>query len=357
MTPNYNYKLNINRIISSMYNLIISQEVVDGGRSGGFADLLDESRVDGFNYGDTKTFISVDTLSTIPFEGDQTYNILETHRAKDPHIQAMVMNNFRQIPLTTGGDFFDKQAFLAEGSYMRYISAVLTMIRYTKRIYEGTLFNRVIGTHKSTSQVEIEVDASKYPSLVQGLAVTLADLFDELKQPNTEYNDIGFTRAYDISELETLVNNKLVNEMTMVNTPSLFHDETVKSMIDKGKINHRYLGTVKTTGGTGDGTVRACYEMTAIKSGSPDVHLWPGMVIPTGYAYKANEAYTPDENILAIVTCKGFAKWMSGFTREAEWINPRNGNHQHYLNFGTNDPDKIILDDAPWIIIKKKVSA
>ena len=48
---------------------------------------------------------------------------------------------------------------------------------------------------------------------------------------------------------------------------------------------------------------------------------------------------------------------MSGFTREAEWINPRNGNHQHYLNFGTNDPDKIILDDAPWIIIKKKVSA
>lgn len=353
----YNYQLNQNRLISSMYNLIISQEVVDGGRSGGFAALLDESRVDGFNYGDTKTFISVDTLSTIEFKGDDTGNILETHRAKDPYIQAMVMDNFRQIPLTTGGDFFDKQAFLAEGSYMQYISAIVTMIRYTKRIYEGTLFNRVIGTHKSTKQAEIEVDETAYPSLVQGLAVVLANLYDELKEPNTDYNEIGFTRAYSTDELETIVNNKLVNEMTLVNTPSLFHDEKVKSMIDRGKINHRYLGAIKTTAGTGDGTVRACYEMTATKSGSADVHLWPGMVIPKGYAYKANEAYTPDEDILAIVTAKGFAKWMSGFTREAEWINPRNGNHQHYLNFGTNNPDKIILDDVPWIIIRKKKSA
>lgn len=347
-------QLNVNRVITSLFNMIISIDTNSKNISSSFAKLMEENRTDGSRYGDTKLKLSVDCLGTIKFTGDDQSNILENHRPKPPHTQALVMDVFRQIPLTTGGDFFDKQAFLSEGSYVEFISVVTDMITKTKQIYEGTTFNTFIGTHKSAKQKTIEIDPTQYPTLAQGLSTTLANLFDDIQEPTRSFNEINFLRAWDESDLEIIINKSYYNQFRYNEVPDIFHEEEIKSMLKRGGLHQHYFGDIITTPGTATGTQRTMVEGDFKGTVGDSEHLFPGDLLPNGAAYKANEAYTEDDNILCIVTRKGFCPFMAAATREAQWLNPRNGNLQHYLNFGHNTLQ--IIDDAPWVIIKKKAA-
>ena len=58
----FNGTLRSNEIFTALYNMIISQEVFADNIKG--SDLVDQARVDGGLYGDTKLYYSTDALAS-----------------------------------------------------------------------------------------------------------------------------------------------------------------------------------------------------------------------------------------------------------------------------------------------------
>ena len=114
----FNGQLRSNEIFSALYNMIISQEVFADNIKG--SDLVDQARVDGGLYGDTKLYYSTDALESTEWGNDaEATNLLELHRPKTPECQAIVLDTFRQISLTVD-NYLSKRAWADEGSFSSF---------------------------------------------------------------------------------------------------------------------------------------------------------------------------------------------------------------------------------------------
>lgn len=100
--PVFNGSLKSNHIMSALYNMIISQEVFADNIAGTGSALVDEARVDGGLYGDTKLYTAVDVTKSIAWVQDSqtATNLLELHRPDPAQTQAITLDQFRQIALT-----------------------------------------------------------------------------------------------------------------------------------------------------------------------------------------------------------------------------------------------------------------
>ena len=102
-------QLRSNEIFAALYNMIISQEVFADNIKG--TDLVDEARVDGGLYGDTKLFYSTDALASAEWGNDaEATNLLEIARPEAPKCQSIVLDKFRQISLTVD-NYLSKRAW------------------------------------------------------------------------------------------------------------------------------------------------------------------------------------------------------------------------------------------------------
>ena len=94
------FTLTANKIYNSLANMIISQEVF-ADNIGKHQTLVDKARVDGGLFGDTKLYYATDVLSSHVWGNDaEAADLLELHRPADPEVQAIKLDNFRQIRLT-----------------------------------------------------------------------------------------------------------------------------------------------------------------------------------------------------------------------------------------------------------------
>lgn len=120
--PNFEGRLRPNDIFGALYNMIISQEVFADNIKG--TDLVDQARVDGGLYGDTKLFYSTDALKSAEWGNDaEAKNLLDLHRPKAPECQAIVLDKFRQICLTVD-DYLSKRAWADEGAFSSFNSVM-----------------------------------------------------------------------------------------------------------------------------------------------------------------------------------------------------------------------------------------
>ena len=104
----FNGQLHPNEIFGALYNMIISQEVFADNIKG--SDLVDQARVDGGLFGDTKLYYSTDALASSAWGNDaEATNLLELHRPEVPECQAIVLDKFRQIRLTVD-NYLSKRA-------------------------------------------------------------------------------------------------------------------------------------------------------------------------------------------------------------------------------------------------------
>ena len=62
--PNFTGTLRHNEIFSAIYNMIISQQVFADNIAGTNSKLVDEAKVDGTLYGDTKLYYATDCLQS-----------------------------------------------------------------------------------------------------------------------------------------------------------------------------------------------------------------------------------------------------------------------------------------------------
>lgn len=347
--PAFTGALNPNEIFSSIFNMIISQQINADNIKEGFASLVNKARTDGGLYGDTKLYYDTDVLKSHAWGGDtEASNLLSLDRPEDPECQAISLNVFRQIRVTID-NYLSKRAWKDEGSFAQFNSVTLGWLRETKKVYDQTTYNAFIGTHVSSVQADKEITLSGITTAVttadeesvarlraQKIGQGIADLMIAMKDVSRDFNDYGHLKSYDEDEVIIIWNSKYVNEIRYVDLPTIFHKEGVVKKFEQEMLPARYFGNVltasKTVGATDD--VRAMYEQE-ITVGGVSYHLFAGDKFPVGAVVASGDGYEVDGTIIAKVVTV-LPPYMSAFEVGTSFFNPRSLTENHYLTFGHN---------------------
>lgn len=339
---NSDLTLNSNVIYQTLANMIISQQVFADNIAGTNAKLVDKARVDGGLYGDTKLYYSTDALASYEWGADdEAESLLALNRPEDPKVQKISLDTFRQIRLTVD-HYLTKQAWSNPSAFGSFNSVMTGWIRDTKRIYDSTLYNAFIGNieskiGKQRQNIEAITSTGNTESdnrlKAQTIAQFVANLIDELEDVNTEYNDYGHTRSYNINDLVFVWNSEFVNEITKLDLPTMFHKDGLIDKFNENKLHSKYFGMpiAGTAEGVADGSVRSLIEQTI---GS--VHVFAGQPIPVGTTAPAGTAYKVDNSIVCKIMHRSSVPYMSAFETQTSFVNPRSLTETMYLTFGHN---------------------
>ena len=353
---NFTGQLRSNEIFSALYNMIISQEVF-ANNLGKHQTLVDQARVDGGLYGDTKLFYSTDVLKSVPWGNDaEAANLLALHRPEAPKCQAIVLDVFRQICLTVD-NYLSKRAWADEGAFSSFNAVMLGWMRDTKRVYDGTLYNVFIGTNEtSVGEQEREIDISGAADAKEEgmlIAEAIANLLVEMGDYSRDFNDYGQLRSYADEAIKVVWNAQYVNKIKKVDLPVIFHKEGLVDKLDTDKIPARYFGTplaADVAAADNDGSYRSLIEQDVVADGKT-VHLFPGDLIPAGIAIGAEVAYKEDPTIICKVMVK-LPPMMSAFEVGTSFFNAKSLTENHYLTFGHNTLEH--LKAYPFITVRAK---
>lgn len=353
--PKFTGKLNSNEIFASIYNMIISQEVMADNIKGVFGKLVSEGRVDGSLYGDSKLYYATDILATKPWGADQeATNLLQINRPKDPEVQEITLDVFRQISVTMD-NYLSKRAWSTEGAFASFNSVTLDWLRETKRVYDATLYNTYIGTAVGASKIntiEVKDDGQAYPTLGQGIGEVVADLMIQLSKPSRKYNDYGFMRSYDESDIKIVWNSKYVNKVKKIDLPALFNKEGLIEKFEEDILPPDYFGTMnKLAKKTADAQTRFAVE-TEVNG----TDYFPGEEVPVGTTIADTSkilipTYQEDANIIAKVMHRRSVPFMSAFEVGTSFFNSKSLTENHYLTWGHNTLE--YLQDKPMLVIKR----
>ena len=337
---NFTGQLRINEIFGSIYNMIISQEVFADNIKGTYANLVNKARVDGSMYGDTKLFYASDVLKSHEWGADaEAENLLALDRPEAPKVQAIFLDQFRQIRLTVD-NYLTKRAWSTEGAFSAFNSVMLGWIRETKRIYDATMYNAFVGTITTDiGKQEMTITPVSGQNDALTMAEALASLLVDLKDVSRDYNDYGYLRSYDESDLIVVWNAKVYNTLKKIDMPVIFHKEGLLNEFDQEVLPAKYFGTLVgdtaenfTIPAEGINTYRTLVEVD-LPGG---IHLFPGEEIPEGAVVKKNETYMEDAKIAFKVIHKRSIPYMSAFEVGTSFFNPRSLTENHYLTFGHN---------------------
>lgn len=350
MPVNFSGTLTSNEIYSSLFNMIISQEVF-ADRLESTGALVDKARVDGSLYGDSKLYYAADILQTHDWGGDtEAANLLALDRAPDPNCQIIQLDEFRQIRLTLD-DYLSKRAWSSEGAFGQFNAVLEAMIGKTKEIYDETIYNVFLGITKATTGLQsqtITLTSLTAEERAKAIAEKVANILEALKKPSRLYNDLAQMTKFAPESVEIVWNSKYVNEIRKVDTPAIFHRDGLVDKFAKNVLHEDYFGAINSSSGTGDGTTIFAAEEGDY--GSTPVHLIAGEVLPNGTAYAANKTYTKDSKVI----CKILVKWppyMSAFQVGTDFYNPRSLTRNRYLTWGHNTLD--YLAAYPFITLSE----
>ena len=363
------FTLTANEIYDTLANMIISQEVF-ADNLGEHQTLVDKARVDGGLFGDTKLYYATDVLSSSAWGNDaEAANLLSLDRAEDPEVQAIKLDIFRQIRLTTD-NYMSKRAFATEGACSSFNGVMLGWMRETKRVYDGTLYNVFIGTHKATGAaqtVSVNLDSASSGDPLYGLtgvekeqmeamliAQAMADLFVKMGDYSRDYNDYGNLRSYAKEGIKVIWNSKFVNKIRKVDLPTIFHKDGLVEKFEEEILPERYFGDVNSAqvaAASNTGQYRSVIEKV-YGTGASAVHVFPGDKIPSGVIIAAGEGYTaPAKDVICKVLVK-LPPLMSAFEVGTTFFNPRSLTENHYLTFGHNTLAH--LKNYPFITVQVK---
>ena len=365
MATNYNGQLKSNEIFTSIYNLIIAQQVFADNIAGTKSELVDAARVDGTLFGDTKLYYATDVLSSAPWGNDaEAVNLLQLHRPADPKCQALTIDKFFQISLTID-NYMSKRAWSDQDAFSSFNSVMQGWLGDTKKIYDATTYNAYVGTATTdVGRQKIEVDVTTAVGAATGeeaarieagtIAEAIANLLVDLKDVSRDFNDYGFLRSYNVDDLIFVWNSKAVSKIEKRDLPTIYHKEIIDKF-GEYTLPARYFGAVNADATAGDGsTVRSLIEQdVAPTSGSsPKKHVFAGDLIPSGYTATAGTSYTTNDKILFKAIHKNSVPFMSAFSVSTEFYNPAALLSNHYLIWGHNTLQ--YLQNYPFITAIEK---
>lgn len=393
--PAFTGQLRSNEIFASLFNLIISQEIFADNIKGTYGELVDEARVDGSLYGDTKLYYSTDALKSHAWGADlEAGNLLNIARPSAPETQAIVLDVFRQIDLTVD-DYLSKRAWATEYAFSTFNSVMLAWIRDTKRIYDATTYNAYIGTAVSAANravISVDITTARGSASseeeanrleAEAIAQEVANLFVDLKDVSRDFNDYKHIRSYADGELKVVWNSKWVNKVRKVDLPTMFHKDGLVEKFEDRILPARYFGTVlgdttamdyiynassNPTGPLTDSSgdliythrtngpkVRSLVEQDITVSGTA-YHVFAGDELPaSAEVYDDTTSswivpcYVEDANVIAVVMHDRAVPYMSAFEVGTSFFNAKSLTTNHYLTWGHNTIE--YLKGKPFIRI------
>ena len=341
---NFTGRLNTNEIFGALYNMIIGQEVFADNIKG--SDLVDQARVDGTLYGDTKLFYSTDALASAEWGNDaEAVNLLAIARPEDPKCQAITIDTFRQISLTLD-NYLSKRAWADEGSFSAFNSVMQGWLKDTKKVYDGTLYNCYIGTTETAIGSQTKSVSATVAADAKQLAAAIADIITEMTDYTRDYNDYGQLRRYSESDLKIIFNSKYVNRIMNVDLPVIFNNAGLKGTFSKESLPAKYFGTVNAAKTTADANTRSLIEQTI-----NNIHYFAGDHIKVGDEAPAGTSYQENDKIIAKIMIK-LPPYMSAFEVGTSFFNPKSLTENHYLTFGHNTLE--YLKAYPFVTIKSE---
>lgn len=367
---NFNGQLKSNEIFSALYNMIISQQVFADNIKGTKSTLVDQARVDGSLYGDTKLYYSTDVLKSAEWGNDaEAANLLKLYRPEAPECQAITLDVFRQICLTVD-NYLSKRAWSTETAFSDFNSVMLGWIRDTKRVYDSTLYNSYIGTAESAvgkqsititlpaaADGDTTSDSEALARLQAGMiGETMANLLVELEDVSRDYNDYGNLRSYSADDLLFVWNSEVVSKIEKRDLPTIFHKDGVLDKFAQHTLPARYFGKVNASAGSvpnsANTTIRSLVEKDYTdKTTSAVTHVFPGDLLPKNVDYLANETYTVDPKILFKIIHKNSVPYMSSMEVGTSFFNPKSLTETNYLTFGHNTLE--YLKNYPMITVRQ----
>ena len=353
---NFTGTLRHNEIFGALFNMIISQQVFADNIAGTNSKLVDQAKVDGTLFGDTKLYYSCDCLASAPWGNDaEATNLLALHRPKAPEVQAITISNFRQISLTLD-NYLSKRAFSTVDAFSQFNSVMQQWIGDTRRVYDSTTYNAFIGTvssavGKQSQNVALSTITAtgeeKNRLRAQTIANKLADILVEMTDVSRDYNDYGHLRSYSDVDIKVVWNSKYSNEITKLDLPTIFDKDGVVDKLYEYILPSRYFGVINADQTQGNGTtIRSLIEQDIGSN-----HYFAGDLIKASDKAPAGTSYTTDEYII----CKLFVKlppYMSAFEVATSFFNPKSLTENHYLTFGRSDLE--YLKNYPVVTIHEE---
>ena len=359
----FNGHLNPNEVFGSIYNTIINQIVKDPKLADNY-NFVETFRTEGSQYGDTILVYDQDVLSTRDWLGDaEAQNLLALERPQDPECQAVTLNQFR-ICKTTLDSYLTKRAWSTENAFTQFNSIVTGMVGKTKKLYEVTMMNAFLGTLEGASaKADLEIPLAditeegeaKNRLEAQTIAKYLADLIVDMKDYSRDYNDYGFMRAYNESDLMVIWNSNWINKINKIDLPTIFNKAGLMDKFEQNILPARYFGTLidgsslpsgLTVESNGKIKIGAGYSGNDIYSMDEGVfasgHKFAGEKLVSGDEFAPGKAYIVDKDIICKVITKETVKYMSSFEAGTEFFNPQSLTTSKMLLFGFSEPTRIL---------------
>ena len=357
----FNGQLNANEIFASLFNMIIGQHMYADNIDGTYGTIMEESRVDGSLFGDTKLYYASDVLHSHEWGADdEATNLLAVHRPPAPKTQKILLDIFRQIDLTID-EYLTKRAWIDANAFSQFNSVMLQLLRDSKRVYDATTFNAYIGTAEATvgKQMQtITLPANYTPEQeAKAVATRIADIMVELKNPTRLYNSYGYMRSLPKESIRIVFNSKFANRITYTDLPAIYNNEDLKDILSKEILPSAYFGTVNTSSGTvpaNNTTIRALRE-SSYTVGGTKYELFANELLPDGASYDAKTTYTENENVICKIMHKMSVPFMSAFSVQTSFFNPKALLTNHYLTWGHNTLN--YLENYPFITIKEQIES
>lgn len=355
--------LNSNEIFAGLFNMVLSQENFASNIADTKASLVDMSRVDGSMYGDTKLYYSTDALHSRAWGNDaEGPKLLQAARPSAPQCQAIVLDKFRIIELTTD-EYMSKRAWGTEYAFSQFNSIMKGWISETKRIYDSTTFNAFLGTVESNvgkQEIEIDVTAAvgdktgEEKARIEGQVIgeNVALLLVNLTDVSRDYNDYGNIRSYYNDDLVFVWNSDAMAKIERRDLPTIYHKDII-DRFGEYTLPGRYFGTVNKVEKTGDGaTIYSLVEQDLLGTDGKTYQLFAGELIPKVCKAPANTSYTKDSTILFKVMHKRSIPFMSGMEARGSFYNIQSVNTKDVLVWGHNTLE--YLKNYPMITVRQK---
>lgn len=396
----FNGQLRSNEIYSALFNMIISQRV--------FADniqkhqtLVDEAKEEAGLYGDTKLYYSADVIGSHPwgateslpkggYQDAEAGNLLSLDRPKAPECQALIIDTFRQVRLTTD-EYMSKRAWADEAAFADFTSVMIGMLDNAKRVYEGTLYNVFIGNtvaSGSAQTISLGVDAARANASseeeanrleAEAIAQGLANLLVELGDYNRKFNDYGHMRSYADENIKVIWNSEVVNKIKKTDLPTIFHKEGLVDKFDENVMPAKYFGrAIKAEDKGEDKVINASGEYDPSKGtilskvekfftiSNVEYHVFPGekincadqlaagdrptVTVKAGGTFEESEVYIQDDSVVAKVVVK-LPPMLSAFSVGTSFYNARALLTNRYLTWGHSTLE--YLKNYPFITLTK----
>ena len=400
MANAFSNTLNVNEWDSALYNAYKIMGCKDNleDLDMGLVSAITE---EGGKFQDKNQYSFINVVSTREWDPTDT-NVLAFEERPEVKQQEIVVKNKRQVAITKSF-FLDKRAWGSPDSYAQYIGLVDSQVSKAKKVYDQKFVNVGVGTLESNvgaQQQTVKLYAvgetdtakdieAKNRMNAQLIAEKVTHIKNLLRDPNSDFNDLGFLDSFGDAKMTVLWNEEFLNSIHMLDLPTTYNDKYFD--FNGRQMLAKYLASGTSAAGTADGTthrafneykipVKANGEYVAAASAAKYVVVRPGDLLPKGTpivaketpestavfatsykiwnktinlnvtVYESVHAYQPNAKIICKILSLDALKFISSFQSDGTFMNYKSNTENIYSTFLFSDVE--YLGGYPLVTLK-----